>query len=534
MEAKWPFMLILFGLLFGLGFTIATMERSVIMNDWENRRCNLPIMTAAYFFKPDTDPRTQGQFASENFEFCMKSYVESFINLFAGPVSTVFSKQVDTASMATNVINSVRTMATNMYNSFTTYIGIFFNKFTSSIFEMNRIIQYIGMAFQRVNGVVMSMLYSAITVFRGMINSIQFVIRVVMIVCAIMLVIIIILFFILFPVMPIILATLGVIVTTVLIMSGIMKGSIASEAEEQRRGFCFSEDTMISVRVNGKEVKKAVQDIQLGDELGKDCGKVTALIDMDGTDVKLNNIDGIYVSDSHLVLGTDHIWKEVSHDERAIPTKKTSRIVYCFNTTSNMIPVCGTNDILLFRDWEEIGNDDEETQTLWNEMIISMLNPHMKDVSYDTHKSCELALLSKDTMIKTSKGFQKISDIAIIGNTVLDREGKEQIIRGIIHAEVEEAQKEQNTWHTELYEESDGIWKKGKSTVLHGVDHIQGMTLITESGEFIIWDEIDKKEKIIRDFTEVGYHSIHETYSFVATRLRMTKTIKDCDKKSNM
>ena len=536
MEAKWPFMLILFGLLFGLGFTIATMERSVIMNDWKNRRCDLSVMTAAYFLKPDADPKSQAEFSAENFEFCIKSYVDSFINLFAEPVSALFSKQVDTASMASNAINSVRTIATNMYQSFQKYIGKFFNKFTSSIFEMNRIIQYIGMAFQRVNGVVMSMLYSAITVFRGMINSIQFVIRVVMIICAIMLIIIIILFFVLFPVMPIILATLGVIVTTVLIMSGILKGSLSTEAEEQRRGFCFSEDTMVLVRENGKEIKKAVQDIRIGDELGKDCGKVTALIDMDGSQVKLNNIDGIYVSDSHLVLGIDHIWKEVWRDERAVPTTKTSRIVYCFNTTSNCIPVCGENDVLFFRDWEEIDNDDEEAQTLWNEMILSMLNPNKKGSTNDTQKSCDVALMSKDTLVKTRKGFQCIHDIAVIGNTVLDRDGKEQVIRGIIHAEVEaqEGQTEQHTWHTELYEEHDGVWVKGKSTVVHGVDNIQGMTLITESGYFIIWDEINKKEKIIRDFTEVGYHSIHETYSFVATRLRMTKTIAAGDKKSNM
>ena len=531
MEAKWPFMLILFGLLFGLGFIIATMERSVIMNDWEKRRCDLSVMTAAYFLKPDTDPRSQAQFSSENFEFCVKSYVESFINLFAAPVSDLFSKQVDTASMATNAINAARTIATNIYDSFVKYIGKFFNKFSGAIFEMNRIIQYIGMAFQRINGVVMSMLYSAITVFRGMINSIQFVIRVVMIICAIMLIIVIILFFILFPVMPIILATLGVIITTVLIMSGILKGSLTTEAEEQRSGFCFSEDTMILVRVNGKDVKKAVQDIRIGDELGKNCGKVSALIDMDGSNVKLNNIDGIYVSDSHLILGIDNVWKEVSTDERAVPTIKTSRIVYCFNTTSNCIPVCGENDVLFFRDWEEIDNDDEEVQTLWNEMILSMLNPD-KDIS-DIHKSCDVALMSKDTLVKTSKGFQHISDIAVIGNTVIDRYGKEQVIRGVIRAEVE-GQKGQNTWHTELYEEHDGVWAKGNSTVVHGVDNIQGMTLIIENGEIIIWDEINKKEKIIRDFTEVGYRSIHETYSFVATRLRMTKTIKAGDKKSNM
>ena len=66
----------------------------------------------------------------------------------------------------------------------------------------------------------------------------------------------------------------------------------------------------------------------------------------------------------------------------------------------------------------------------------------------------------------------------------------------------------------------NGVWIKGKSTVVPGNDTIQGMTIITETGEFIIWDEVEKKERIIRDFTEVGYKTIHETYPFVASRLR--------------
>ena len=95
MEAKWPFMLITLGLLIALGFTIANLERSTVMNDWENRRCDLPIMTAAFFFKPDTDTRTSSTFASDNFSFCMKTYVDSFINLFSEPIANVLGKQVE-------------------------------------------------------------------------------------------------------------------------------------------------------------------------------------------------------------------------------------------------------------------------------------------------------------------------------------------------------------------------------------------------------------------------------------------------------
>jgi len=518
MEAKWPFMLITLGLLFALGFTIANLERSTVMNDWENRRCDVPIMTAAFFFKPDTDTRTANEFATENFTFCMKSFVDRFINLFSEPIIKLFGKQVNAATSATNALNMVRNIAHNMYNAFTKYIASYFKKFTASVFEMNRILQYLKMAMNRVNGIATSMIFSGLIIFRGVINFILFVIRVIMIICGIMLIIIIILFFILFPIMPIILATLGAIITGVLILSGVISGTIASEAEGQRKGFCFSEDTEVLVK---GETRTRVQDIKVGDELGE-YGKVTAVVQMDGTHVELYNLDGVYVSESHLVQGTDKVWKAVSSDERAVPSNKKSAIVYCFNTTSNIIPICGTTATTLYRDWEEISNEDTKGQYIWNYMVLCMLNNY---VNYDTWKNgvkmeCDVAVMGKGVKVKTGKGWVRLSDIPFPGGTVLDRNGKEQGVRGVIHAEVENVQYGGvDTWHTELYEERDGVWIKGNSTISCGEETIQGMTLITDDGEYTIWDEVQKKEVIVRDFTEVGYQSIHETYSFVAARL---------------
>jgi hypothetical protein len=520
MEAKWPFMLITLGLLILLGFTIANLERSTVMNDWENRRCDLPIMTAAFFFKPDTDTRTKSDFASENFSFCMKSFVDSFINLFSAPIATVLGKQVDASMSATSALNMVRNIAHNMHAAFTKYISSYFKKFTGSVFEMNRMIQYFKMAIDRVNGIVTSMIFAGLSVFRGIINFILYVIRVVMIVCGIMLIIIIILFFVLFPVMPIILATLGTIITGVLVFSGVISSTISSEAEGQRKGFCFSEDTEILVKVDGKDARIRVQDIKVGDKLGQ-YGNVTAIVQMDGTHVELYNLDGVYVSESHLVQGTDKVWKAVSSDERAVPSDKKSAIVYCFNTTSNIIPVCGITTTTLYRDWEEISNEDKKGQYIWNYMVLCMLNKYENYDQWkkDVKQECEVAVMGKDVKVKTGKGWVRLCDISFPGGTVLDRNGKEQGVRGMIHAEVENVQYGGiDTWHTELYEERDGVWMKGNS-IPYGDETIQGMTLITDNGEFTIWDEVLQKEVIVRDFTEVGYQSIHETYSFVAARL---------------
>ena len=357
MEAKWPFMLIVFALLILLGLTIASIERSSVIKNWTTRRCDIPVAFTAAFFKPDTDSRSANDFAKENFEFCMKTYVDKFIALFMGPITTVFGKQVDSANSAMSSMNAIRNTTQTMYNTLATYLDKYFRKFTASVYEVNRIMQYLHMAVSRASAMAMSMVYAGITMFRGMINAFQVVIRVVLIICTIMLVIIIILWFILFPVIPLILGTLGAVISLVMALSMVMSSSLSSEASSKKGGFCFAEGTRIG------EKHTPVQDIKVGDDLGLQCGKVTAVIRMEGNNIPLYNLNGIYVSGSHLVKGTDHVWKLVASDERAVKTDKTSTILYCFNTTSNMIPIVVTDQSqqhILFRDWEEIDNDDEK------------------------------------------------------------------------------------------------------------------------------------------------------------------------------
>jgi hypothetical protein len=208
-------------------------------------------------------------------------------------------------------------------------------------------------------------------------------------------------------------------------------------------------------------------------------------------------------------------------DKRATPCDKKSAIIYCFNTTSNNIPIRGKTSTILYRDWEELDNDDVQGQFLWNYLILSELNRYRdyhkwrKDVKYD----CEVALLGKKVKVKTKQGWKYISEISFQGGTVLNRYGKEQGVRGVVYGEIEKAKYGTETWHTELYEDQDGIWVKGNSTILHGAENIQGMSLITDDGEFIIWDDETKKEVMIRDFTEIGYQTIHETYPFISARL---------------
>ena len=539
MDSKWPFMLITFGLIFVLGLTIAGLEKNGVMNNWDSRRCELPVTVAAMFFKPDSDPRTGSDFAKDNFNFCMKSYIDKFMNILMSPINALFGKHAGLAGSAIDIVNTVRKIASSMYAAFSTYIDKFYKQFSSSIYEISRIIQYLRMAFRRANAVVMSMLYSGISIFRGLLNTIQFIVKVILIICGIMLAIMFILIFILFPFIPMILAVLGAIISTILALSMVVGGSVANEAMNDKSGFCFSESTQIIVKEKGKYVSKSVKDIKMGDELGYNGGIITAIIEMSGKNVQLYNINGIIVSGSHLVLGTDSLWKSVSVDERAKKIDGNSSILYCFNTTSHNIPAISpkNNDCIMFRDWEEFNDNDSLGQYMWNYNILKMLNNNAnyniwkKGLKLDT----EIPLIGRNIKIKTTIGFIEISNIIELWNKsrddnsksnntiyILDRYGNTQDILGIVYAELDNIDDSTGIWNTELYEWLDeGIWIKGSSTVSRSKNNGIGMTIISKTGEFIIWDNIHKKEKIIRDFTEIGYKEIHKTYPLVCSRLRL-------------
>jgi hypothetical protein len=526
MDSKWPFILITIILLFITGYLISTLERTKVMNNWDKRRCQLPVMVAARFFKPESDPRTPADFSQDNFEFCMNSFVDSFLSLFMGPINVLLSKQMNVTSGATILLNTVRDITQRIYTAFTSYLSSFFDKFNRSVFEMSRIVQYIRMAVQRIVGIAMSTIYMGITVFRGILNSIQAIIRVILIICAIMLAIIFILWFILFPFIPIILATLAAIISVVIAFSSVMKSSLSADAESKKSGFCFSDTTHVWVKhPNGSNQLKPVTDIQLGDELSYHCGKITTILHMSGKNVQLYNILGINVSGSHLVQGENNTWNEVSNDIRANKSNEFSSIVYCFNTTSNKIPInTSDNNVLYFRDWEEIKNDDHMGQLMWNYLILHLLNKDTtnKEWKQDINRSSETPLVGENTLIKTNNGFVAIGSIKI-GQNIVNRSGEGKEVLGIIYGEVENSTDGNKKWYTELYEWKDDVWRKASNTLNNGKDTIRGIYLIIEGGEMILMEEEEGRERIVRDFTEVGYDNIHQTYSFVSSRLRITE-----------
>jgi hypothetical protein len=134
-----------------------------------------------------------------------------------------------------------------------------------------------------------------------------------------------------------------------------------------------------------------------------------------------------------------------------------------------------------------------------------------------------MPLMSANTQVKTTKGYVSLSHLTIDSHHCLvDRQGRPQRVVGKVRGEATTHKgviREQ--WTTDMFELDKGGWKKGTGTLPLGADTVQGENVMTETGELVIWDSVEKREKVIRDFTDIGYTTIHETYPLVASRLRI-------------
>jgi hypothetical protein len=173
-----------------------------------------------------------------------------------------------------------------------------------------------------------------------------------------------------------------------------------------------------------------------------------------------------------------------------------------------------------FRDWEELSAEDDEGHSLWRERVLRLLNEESDKT--ETHEKAgqealDIPLWSLITEIQVPGGWKAIAEL-VIGDEVTDGRSVTRIL-GKVCGETEAGQGHEETesheWTTGGYQ-----WKEGRWTLCQGSLHQgkKGWNLITESGVF----QVKRGNGVIRsrDFTEVGYDRIQETYPFVLERLR--------------
>lgn len=493
-----PITILTIGLIVGLGLLVAGVEMNKIQANWDDRRCDISVMAVAGRFKPTDDPRTPSQFAKDNFSFCTEKLAQAAMNVAMAPVSAVMNQQANVAGGITYSLTRVRTLVAKVFEGFTAYISAFFKRYEHVIYEVSRVVQHLKLAFGRVSAIAMSMIFTGLTMIKGMMNTIDFAIRVVVILLGIIVALLIILFFILFPFIPFFL-------TLIVGLLAVVGGATAGSLEAYRQSFCFAGDTLVAM-ADGRTVP--IREIHVGDVLAGAAGPVSAVMRLDGSKTPLYELAGIRVSGSHLVAAGS-AWHTVAEDPRAVATGLCEPELYCLNTAGRIIPVIGSGETVLFRDWEEMDAADISGQYGWTYTVLSMLNdggPHAKWPA--TVAPATIPLMSREALIPTRTGVKRAGEIEI-GDLVGDMDAGGEItyteVIGVVDGTAPEGTQQ-------IVREAAGEWIRVAGPALAA-----GRGIFTESGSHLV--AAGSALVHVRDFSEVGHSAIDETYSYVASRL---------------
>ena len=525
----WPLAVLTIGLTIGLGLAIARLQKNEIMKNWKEKRCGIPVMTVASYFKPSDDPRTNSQFASDNFTFCMKEAVETAYSIAMTPYYKILESQASAASSMTSALDSAKAVIANIYKGFTDYIESFFGKYYNITFQIGRIAEHFKMAFQRVGAIVLSMVFTGISMVRGMLNTMDLFFKVAVIVLGIIVALLFILFFVLFPFIPFILSLITALMAVAV-------GSTAGALDSYRESFCFAPGTQIKM---ADCTIKPIQNVKNGDILFGNSGVVEANMVLSGAKTPLYMLNGILVSGSHLVSSSNNTWHSVSEDPRAKITSTVYQRLYCLNTSGRSIPIIDiTGNIILFKDWEELDQEDFTGEYGWGYHVLSMLNKYK---NYELWKDslstgCEMPCISPNSYVmRKDTTLIKLSDVKI-GDIIADKNGFTEVL-GIlecgtnISGEKNHLISGNKQWYSNLliFDQALSIWKRNEGTkTINGY----GKMLFTESGTFYL---VSNNETIlVRDFTEVGHKQIHRTYPYVATRINALRPINNLSKKTEL
>lgn len=495
------FMIFLLSSVFAVLLGVSNIEE--IKKNWSERRCDLDVMVTAQLYKPTDDIRTGGEFAAENFNFCVKNIVVSVITIALTPVFALVNQQLDVTESINDVFNRFRVMQANFLKGFMSILDPIFARFKTSGAEFGITYQKLLSAMGRAFGITQAILYIGMTLVITIENFVQFVINVVLIIMYIILGLMILLWILILPVFGIIIFTCQAIGNSPF---GYLSEDVCGE-------LCFDPSTRIRLQTGET---KPLAECHVGDIL-EDGGKIEGILIASGEHEPVFVLDGIRVTGAHLVWsGEKEEWITVANHPSSVLSFQRSPRLICLRTSTRNIPLQGLMNQWTFRDWEELPSNLPLSDTIWEQLVSSILNA--KPGSQGIPQEHPLLKHNCLVMYKTGE-LRSVSEVRI-GDTIYSSEGFTRVT-GIYKGEAEFGEGASMTdgiWLKEIIATSVGTsWKhpehQAKAT------HLQpGFHLTTESGCF--WMQTNDFSGFVRDFTEVGASNLFLTYNYTRALLK--------------
>lgn len=495
---------ILLTIIFGIVFARILVNASAdeIIKNWKEYRCDPHVMIFASMFKNKDDPRSDSDFATDNFEYCSSEIAKSALQVALKPVMDVFYQMSNSAIASIGVTMNLRTLGANLFHGLNRMFDVFTRRFNMTFHElhMSFIKQYT--AIQKANGIATAAVFQGISVIRAIMNFFNLMIIVVIAILVILVIMTIFLFFLLAPVIPLIIVTVAIVAA-----AGGNVGGMAGS-------FCFGPET--EVLMADSSVKR-IDCVGIGDVL-KNGAEVSSVMKFKTEEKSnFNLIDGILVSGSHIIFDVLTPSFVEDYDDAVKFSGKLPAYVYCLNTSTNTMPVKGLTRSFLFADWEELGDD---VMMDWDKLIRGILNKELTATATTvttagTGPICDgESGFSSESVLLTKKGYTKLRDVKI-GESVFDGSVWTEVL-GVVKLGDDEI-----TGRLRKLYCNGASWVKEHNKWIRAAESLDWvktpvsnpLSLFTKSGKVFINNEV------VRDFSDIGLDNIHKTYDFTLSRL---------------
>lgn len=489
---------IILALTLGIALSIVSLDIESIKANWKNERCRPEVMLAAFLFKPNDDPRSVGEFAKENFTFCLQATFTEMLSKLISPILTIIGSQLKVADVISQMLNSIKLIAATLMQKFQGFLDPMFRKFVATGLAFSQTFEKLLSAMRRVGGIALASVFAGMSIQVGVLNFVDFIIKVVMIILYILVAMVIFLFFLLVPTIPLILITIGAIAAAGIADVGGMGSA-----------FCFTPETKIEL-ADGRV--KPLFMVRIGDELASG-GKVEGVLRTEGYNETLYTVDDILVSGSHLILEKEKGFLPVQESSLGERSFEVAETIICLRTSERRIGIRGASGQMhIFSDWEELPISIPSSDALWDSLVSIILNGKGQENSPPK----EYPLLSSHTYVFNGKRERVNITNVRIGDEIEWRNGKTRvtsIYKGLAKFG--------------RYEDiTDGIWIYSDETQewIHPDTHPgpketqEGFHLSTEAGTFTVESAYFSGD--VRDFTEVGADKLFLTYNYTRSLLK--------------
>lgn len=411
------FILITISLFVLCSYCFVMINVQPIKDDWINQRCKPSIIPFAGLINaPEGTSPTD--FTKENFDYCTQNIVKDITGNAVQPLTFVTNMLNDLFDKIKQSLNGIREMINKVRTNLQAVAQEIMGRIINITIPLQQIIIGLKDVLAKVQGTMTAGLFTLLGSYytlKSLMGAIAQLIVTILIGLAAMIAALWVVPFTWGAAAANTAIFLAISIPMALILTFITKTLKVQSNLKIPKIKCFDKNTLLKMN-NGFE--KPISEIKVGDTLFND-NQVTAKILVTTEGSQMYNLNGVIVSDSHIVKYKDK-WLPVSEHPDSIKIENYNEpFLYCLNTNSKTIII---NDIC-FTDWDEIYDNDI---TKFNTLLYMKFNNDKQKYTFkpsDIHKYFDGGIV-EDTLIKLKNGSTrnikniKIGDVLENGEKV--------------------------------------------------------------------------------------------------------------------